>query len=248
MQIIAEAYQLMKDGLGMTNDEMSEVYAAWNSGILESYLIEITADILGLPRCEGRSGRRLYPRQRGAKGHGQVDRRLRARSGRAAHARRRGGLRAVPLVADRRAQAGRRGTRQRVQAAATPTRPRSSPTSSVRCMARKSSRMPRAICSWPRRGKHTAGTSTWAASRSMWRGGCVDPQRVPRHHQGRLRRGPHARKPAARALLQPGDEGQRGRHGAGSFPRPSAPASPCLRSAARSPSSTGTAARGFPPT
>ena len=46
MQLICEAYQLMRDGLGMTSEEMSEVFAAWNKTELESYLIEITADIL----------------------------------------------------------------------------------------------------------------------------------------------------------------------------------------------------------
>ena len=46
MQIIAEAYHLMKEGLGMTNDEMSAVLGQWNRGKLESYLIEISRDIL----------------------------------------------------------------------------------------------------------------------------------------------------------------------------------------------------------
>jgi 6-phosphogluconate dehydrogenase len=46
MQIIAEAYHLMKEGLGMTNDEMSTLFGRWNTGKLESYLIEITRDIL----------------------------------------------------------------------------------------------------------------------------------------------------------------------------------------------------------
>ena len=47
MQLICEAYQLMRDGLGMTSDEMHEVFAAWNETELDSYLIEITRDILG---------------------------------------------------------------------------------------------------------------------------------------------------------------------------------------------------------
>ena len=47
MQLICEAYQLMRDGLGMTSEEMHEVFAAWNRTELDSYLIEITADILG---------------------------------------------------------------------------------------------------------------------------------------------------------------------------------------------------------
>src|ERR1041384_3330809 len=42
MQLICEAYQLMKDGLGMTADEMHQVFAEWNKGDLDSYLIEIT--------------------------------------------------------------------------------------------------------------------------------------------------------------------------------------------------------------
>ena len=46
MQIIAEAYHLMKEGLGLSNDEMSAVFGRWNTGVLESYLIEITRDIL----------------------------------------------------------------------------------------------------------------------------------------------------------------------------------------------------------
>ncbi|MBB3188311.1 decarboxylating NADP(+)-dependent phosphogluconate dehydrogenase [Microbacter margulisiae] len=46
MQIINEAYQIMKDMLGMSADEMHEVFKAWNEGDLDSYLIEITRDIL----------------------------------------------------------------------------------------------------------------------------------------------------------------------------------------------------------
>ncbi|MBR0139556.1 MAG: decarboxylating NADP(+)-dependent phosphogluconate dehydrogenase, partial [Firmicutes bacterium] len=46
MQLICESYQIMKDLLGMSNGEMHEVFKAWNSTELESYLIEITADIL----------------------------------------------------------------------------------------------------------------------------------------------------------------------------------------------------------
>ena len=47
MQLICEAYQLMRDGLGMTSEEMHQVFAAWNNTELDSYLIQITADILG---------------------------------------------------------------------------------------------------------------------------------------------------------------------------------------------------------
>ncbi len=46
MQLICEAYQLMKDLLGMTADEMHETFKVWNEQELDSYLIEITRDIL----------------------------------------------------------------------------------------------------------------------------------------------------------------------------------------------------------
>ena len=46
MELICEVYQLMKYGMGMTNEEMHEVFASWNETELDSYLIEITRDIL----------------------------------------------------------------------------------------------------------------------------------------------------------------------------------------------------------
>jgi 6-phosphogluconate dehydrogenase len=45
MQLICEAYQLLKDVVGMSTDELHETFSEWNKGELDSYLIEITADI-----------------------------------------------------------------------------------------------------------------------------------------------------------------------------------------------------------
>ena len=53
MQIINEAYHLMKELLGMTPDEQHEVFKKWNEGKLNSYLIEITADILAFKDTDG---------------------------------------------------------------------------------------------------------------------------------------------------------------------------------------------------
>ena len=53
MQLICEAYQLMKDLLGMSADEMHEVFKEWNEGELDSYLIEITRDILAYKDTDG---------------------------------------------------------------------------------------------------------------------------------------------------------------------------------------------------
>ncbi len=47
MQLICEAYQMLKDGLGLTAAELHDVFAEWNTGELDSYLIEITRDIFG---------------------------------------------------------------------------------------------------------------------------------------------------------------------------------------------------------
>ena len=46
IELICECYQLMRDLLGMENEEMASVFSEWNAGELESYLIEITAEIL----------------------------------------------------------------------------------------------------------------------------------------------------------------------------------------------------------
>jgi 6-phosphogluconate dehydrogenase len=53
MQLICEAYNLMKNGLGMSADEMHETFTEWNKGELDSYLIEITRDILGYKDEDG---------------------------------------------------------------------------------------------------------------------------------------------------------------------------------------------------
>jgi 6-phosphogluconate dehydrogenase len=46
MQLIGEAYHLLRDGLGLTAPEIADVFADWNTGELDSYLVEITAEVL----------------------------------------------------------------------------------------------------------------------------------------------------------------------------------------------------------
>lgn len=53
IQLICEAYQLMRDVLKMSNEQMHEVFRAWNETELDSYLIEITRDILAYKNEEG---------------------------------------------------------------------------------------------------------------------------------------------------------------------------------------------------
>jgi len=54
MQLISEIYALMRDVLGLSNEEMRGAFSSWNKGRLESYLIEITEDILGEKDEEGK--------------------------------------------------------------------------------------------------------------------------------------------------------------------------------------------------
>jgi 6-phosphogluconate dehydrogenase len=71
MQLITEAYQLMKEGLGLSNQEMHEIFAEWNRGELDSYLIEITRDILGTKDEEGNYVLDLILDTAGQKGTGK---------------------------------------------------------------------------------------------------------------------------------------------------------------------------------
>jgi 6-phosphogluconate dehydrogenase len=54
MQLITEAYQIMRDLLGLGADEMHDIFREWNEGELNSYLIEITRDILGYKDTDGK--------------------------------------------------------------------------------------------------------------------------------------------------------------------------------------------------
>ncbi|XP_040361098.1 6-phosphogluconate dehydrogenase, decarboxylating isoform X1 [Ixodes scapularis] len=53
MQLIGEAYHLIKDATGMSHDDMSKVFDEWNKGVLDSFLIEITSNILKYKDTDG---------------------------------------------------------------------------------------------------------------------------------------------------------------------------------------------------
>ncbi len=53
MQLIGEAFHFLKVGLGLSEKEMHEIFATWNEGVLDSYLIEITRDILAVNDEDG---------------------------------------------------------------------------------------------------------------------------------------------------------------------------------------------------
>ena len=53
MQLICEAYQLLREIGGLSNEELYDVFAEWNQGDLQSYLIEITRDIFSVKDQDG---------------------------------------------------------------------------------------------------------------------------------------------------------------------------------------------------
>jgi 6-phosphogluconate dehydrogenase len=71
MQMICETYQMMKEGVCMTNNEMHEAFADWNKGELNSYLIEITRDILAYKDEQGSEVIDLILDTAGQKGTGK---------------------------------------------------------------------------------------------------------------------------------------------------------------------------------
>ena len=53
MQLICEAYHMLRDGIGLSNDELYETFSEWNAGELQSYLIEISRDIFSVADQDG---------------------------------------------------------------------------------------------------------------------------------------------------------------------------------------------------
>ncbi len=53
MQLISEAYQILRQGLGLSVEQLQQVFTTWNQGVLDSYLIEITSHILGVKDEDG---------------------------------------------------------------------------------------------------------------------------------------------------------------------------------------------------
>jgi 6-phosphogluconate dehydrogenase len=71
MQLICEAYQIMRGLLGLTAEAMHRVFNRWNEGDLQSYLIEITSSILGYKEKDGRATVDLILDTAGQKGTGK---------------------------------------------------------------------------------------------------------------------------------------------------------------------------------
>jgi len=71
MQLIAEAYDILKRGLGLSEDEIADIFLKWNKGVLDSFLIEITANILKFKDDDGEPVVSKILDQAGQKGTGK---------------------------------------------------------------------------------------------------------------------------------------------------------------------------------
>ena len=71
MQLIAEAYDILKRGLGLHEDEIADIFFTWNKGVLDSFLIDITANILKFKDDDGEPLVTKILDQAGQKGTGK---------------------------------------------------------------------------------------------------------------------------------------------------------------------------------
>jgi 6-phosphogluconate dehydrogenase len=71
MQLIAEAYDILKRGLGLAEDEIADIFEKWNKGVLDSFLVEITYNILRFKDDDGEPLVAKILDQAGQKGTGK---------------------------------------------------------------------------------------------------------------------------------------------------------------------------------
>ena len=173
MQMIAEAYGILRDGLGMEASAIADTFARWNDGPLESYLIEISATVAAA--IDPGSGQPLLDvilDRAGQKGTGRWTAIEALHLGRAGDGDRGGGGGAQPLGAPRRAARRARRSSARPRGASTPTTA-CSPTWSRRCSPARSPPTPRASACWPPHRRSSAGTCRCPTIARVWRAGCI---------------------------------------------------------------------------
>ena len=248
MQLIAEAYDLIRRGTGKTPAEIADVFAEWNRGELESYLIEITAEVLR--QVDAETGKPLVDvilDQAGAKGTGAWTVQTALEPGRARLGHRRGGLRPLAVEPPRAARglarpARRRGGRSTVDDA-------DAFIEDVR-LALYASKI---VAYSQGFDEIRAGAAEYDWTIDL--GAVVEdlarrlhhPRPVPQPHRRRLRRDPRPAGAAHRAVLRRGARPRAGRVAPDRRRRPRPPASPPPRSRPRCRTTTACAPTGSPP-
>ena len=172
MQLIAEAYDLMKSVYGLDASAIADIFQTWKQGDLDSYLIEITAAVLRKTDSSGKPLVDVILDEAEQKGTGRW--RPSPRSNSACRSPRLP-KRSTRAAFRRNGRCGRRWTRRRRIrriSRVSPKRRRSTP-SATRSTPPRSSPTPRASsrCQWPR--SNSIGTSSSASWRQFGAGGCI---------------------------------------------------------------------------
>ena len=200
MQLIAETYDVMKRVLGMSNRQMHEVFAEWNAGELDSYLIEITRDILAYKSSEGEHVVDVILDAAGQKGTGKWTVIEALAGGRAADADRRSRVRACAVSDERGACRGIEAAalrRQRIHGRSRRARRRSA--AGALCIEDHQLRAGLSVVA--RGGADVQVESELRRHRARVARRLHHPLGVPRRHQEGVRSRARPRQPAAGSVL-----------------------------------------------
>ena len=244
MQLIAESYDLLRNGAGLEVPQIAEHFRRWNESELESFLIEITGPGAGQDRRgDRRAAGRRDPRRRRAEGHRPLDRPERARARRPADRHHRGRVRAHAERAEGRARGGRRAAGRARARRRSGRRPAGRTTSSTPCTRRRSSPTRRASRRWRPPSDDEGWNVDLGAMATIWRGGCIIRarflDRIREAYDRRARPG----QPDAAPTSSPTRWRRRRTHGGGWSRAPPSWASRRRRSPRRWPTTTATAGR-----
>ena len=247
MQLICEAYNLMKTGLGMSADQMHQVFAEWNQGELNSYLIEITRDILAFKDTDGQPLVDKILDTAGQKGTGKwtvissqdlgIPITLIAE---AVYARCISALKEERVAAAKKLKGPKPAIKGDPKQLIEDIR-RALYASKIVSYAQGYMLMRAAA-------KEYNWNLNYGGIALMWRGGCIIRSVFLGKIKEAFDKNPQLTQPAARPVLPQGDQGFAARPGARSWPSRPARASRCPPSAPPWPSTTPIAASGCPPT
>jgi fibronectin type 3 domain-containing protein len=221
----------MKNGLGMSADEMHEVFAEWNKGELDSYLIEITRDILA-KRTRRPAARGQDPRHRRPERHRQVDGHQLAGPRHPHHADGRSGLFPLRLRAQGRTRQGRAQVQRPAPALAEIAGDREEEKAFIEDIrqalyASKIVSYAQGYMLMRAAAKEYKWNLNYGGIALMWRGGCIIRSRFLGKIKEAFDKNPKLIQPAARRLLprrsrrpeglaqRRGHGGQEGHPGAG---------------------------------
>ncbi len=202
MQLICEAYELLQGGLGLTADELHDVFTEWNKGELDSYLIEISRDIFAKKDEDGQPLVDKILDTAGQKGTGKWTVISALDLGMPVTLIGEVGLRALPVGAEGRARRRLQGP-QGPQGEAHRRRPQRQFIENVRraLYCSKIISYAQGYMLLQAAAKENGWNLNMGGIALMWRGGCIIRSAFPGQHQDRFRQEYEPRQPAPRQVL-----------------------------------------------